>query len=138
MAFSQTKNLLTASAMGMKNPEFGHTPTVKRTKIKGLIRDFLLRYPEARGLFIGEDQNSRIIDSPRLLIRRMQEFTSTREAGMKNFQGIISQAQKTNRARTDKHRSKKFHHKFQAKAAYQPISGQPEQGLLSKEFSLSD
>lgn len=57
---------------------------------------------------------------------------------MKTFKGIISQAAKTNRAQTDKHRCKKFHQKFHAKEAYEPISGQPEQGLLSKEFSFPD
>ena len=61
------------------NEEIKEDTTQVRTKIYGLIKDFLLKFPEARNIFLGNSQSDKIINSPRLLKKRMAVFVEKRE-----------------------------------------------------------
>ena len=51
-----------------------HCIRTNKNQIRGIIIEFLLEYPEARNIFLGDNDGKKQIDSPRLLKKKMQTY----------------------------------------------------------------
>jgi hypothetical protein len=110
-----------------------------RAKIKYLMREFLLKFPDARTIFLGETQTQKIIDSPRLLKKRMEVYIAKREDRFKAIGNIMTMAKgNLKRFKPNKKKLKKIVGSRYDYLSHFPDSKKTHQGILGEEFDIFD
>lgn len=110
-----------------------------RAKIKYLMREFLLKFPEARTIFLGETQTQKIIDSPRLLKKRMEVYIAKRQDRFEAIGNIMTMAKGTLKKfkPIEKKRKKVVDSRFDYLSHF-PGAKKMHQSILSEEFDIFD
>ena len=118
--------------------------TIHRRKVDDEIREFLMKYPEAKSKIVGNNFGKTSIASPRLIKKRMANFVNKSEKRFQNLNNILIKGAQIESKKEEENRHKKGR-KTSVSCSKNPFKNyQPKKNLISNktifgsEFKLID